>query len=574
MIMRQSIISLPLVVFMLLTACSGDRHTLMQQQLAALQAMNQADSVLTDDSLAQALAEYFDSHGTPNEQMEAHYLLGRTYADMGEAPAALAAYHNAIDRADTTAADCNFRQLCRVYAQMANVFYQQGLMHDFISCLDQAVACSDICKDTLMSANLQAYKMAAYERMNIPDSVIATYEVVKTVLCNIGYRQDAAAYSTLAIGSYLQKGMVSEAWKCIVFYESESGFISSDGSVEEGKEAYYNLRGRYHLAIQEYDSAYYYFRKELTVGKDFNNQYGASKGLAMLFSQTGQPDSAAIYALYNSEMNDSVFAQLTTEEVERFHQLYNYTRHKDVAIRERTRADFEKSKSILLIIAIFAILTVAGISFSSLASKRKKERKQYLEACEELDNLDQELMTLKEQRESIVKFQRLADKNTEQAENWKEQEEKLLSLIDIKEKETEKLKSTIASLKKKSNSLNKTSNKTPRQTQTYAFIQSIADKMTKMSEEDWETTERMISDDMPEFYQFITKNKKSFGINGCRICILLSQSIRVKEAAILMGVQPPYISKVSSNILRQCWGITGSSKELKAKLDVLCPHEN
>ena len=103
---------------LLLAACSGGQSERMQQQLAALQAMNQADSILTNDSLAQALANWFDRHGTPNEQMEAQYLLGRTHADRGEAPAALTAYHEAIDRADTTATDCDYRQLSRVYAQM------------------------------------------------------------------------------------------------------------------------------------------------------------------------------------------------------------------------------------------------------------------------------------------------------------------------------------------------------------------------------------------------------------------------------------------------------------------------
>ena len=79
------------IPFLLLLSCQPGRHECMQRELAALQAMNQADSLLTNDSLAQALADWFDRHGTPNEQMEAHYLLGRTHADRGEAPAALAA---------------------------------------------------------------------------------------------------------------------------------------------------------------------------------------------------------------------------------------------------------------------------------------------------------------------------------------------------------------------------------------------------------------------------------------------------------------------------------------------------
>ena len=141
------------IPLLLLMACDAGRHERMQQELAALQAMNQADSVLTNDSLAQALADYFDRHGTPNEQMEAHYLLGRTYADRGEAPAALAAYHDAIDHADTTSADCNYHLLCRVYAQMADIFYYQNLIDDQARCLNQSVEYAYRDGDTITALN-------------------------------------------------------------------------------------------------------------------------------------------------------------------------------------------------------------------------------------------------------------------------------------------------------------------------------------------------------------------------------------------------------------------------------------
>jgi len=101
----------------------------MRQGLQALNELNRADSVLTatERDEAQALVDYFDSHGTPNDQLLAHYLLGRCYADMHEAPMALHCYQEAISRADTTANDCDFAQLSRVYGQSATIFYQQGL---------------------------------------------------------------------------------------------------------------------------------------------------------------------------------------------------------------------------------------------------------------------------------------------------------------------------------------------------------------------------------------------------------------------------------------------------------------
>ena len=136
-----------LLLFMAV-ACTGS-HEQMQQQLVLLQQHNQQDSVLTNDSLAHALADWFDDHGTPNEQVLAHYLLGRTHADRSEAPAAIAAYHDAIDHADTTAADCDYAQLYRVYAQMGGVYYRQNLVDDQLACIDKAVSYAWMACDTL-----------------------------------------------------------------------------------------------------------------------------------------------------------------------------------------------------------------------------------------------------------------------------------------------------------------------------------------------------------------------------------------------------------------------------------------
>ena len=120
-----------LLLLAVLAACSDDGSQ-MRAQLEELERQNRADSVMTNDSLAEHLVKYFDRHGTPNERMRAHYILGRTYADMGEAPAALEAYLDAADCADTTTLDCDWAKLSRVYGQMSEIFYLQGLIEDNI----------------------------------------------------------------------------------------------------------------------------------------------------------------------------------------------------------------------------------------------------------------------------------------------------------------------------------------------------------------------------------------------------------------------------------------------------------
>ena len=102
----------PLLLLLLLTACTDSRE--QQLQLEELERQNRADSVMQDLALAQSLADHFDRHGTRNEQLRAHYILGRTHADRGELPQAVAAYNDAAERANTTAKDCDYRTLNRL----------------------------------------------------------------------------------------------------------------------------------------------------------------------------------------------------------------------------------------------------------------------------------------------------------------------------------------------------------------------------------------------------------------------------------------------------------------------------
>ena len=87
------------------------RSNIRRWQLLRLMAQNKCDTVFRSDSLQIVLTNYYDHRGTPNERMIAHYLLGRAYSDMGEAPRALQCFQDAAACADTTAADCDYHTL-------------------------------------------------------------------------------------------------------------------------------------------------------------------------------------------------------------------------------------------------------------------------------------------------------------------------------------------------------------------------------------------------------------------------------------------------------------------------------
>ena len=136
----RTFILLTLISFIVASCVDGER---MRQQLAYLQACNQADTVFSAQWLptVDSLVDYFDSHGSPNEQMQAHYLQGRVFHDMGEAPQALQAYYDAIDCADTIQTDCDYKILKGIYGQMSRIFHQQNLPYDEIEALRHYINC-------------------------------------------------------------------------------------------------------------------------------------------------------------------------------------------------------------------------------------------------------------------------------------------------------------------------------------------------------------------------------------------------------------------------------------------------
>ena len=135
---------------------------------------------------------FFDDHGTPNDQLLAHYLLGRAYYEAGEAPMALQCYHDALDRADTTVQDCDYAQLARVYGQMALVFYQQGLFRHQLELEKQSVKYAWLANDTLAALMNYEQESFAYSSLGMTDSAIFVIEDVASKYRQYGYPTYAA----------------------------------------------------------------------------------------------------------------------------------------------------------------------------------------------------------------------------------------------------------------------------------------------------------------------------------------------------------------------------------------------
>lgn len=514
----------------------------MRYRLHRLNALNKVDTLFHSTDEAKELAEYFNDHGTPNEQMLAYYLLGRAYYDIHEAPMALSCFQTASERADTTATDCDYRQLSRIYGQMSNIFYQQGLYEQELACEDLSARYGWKGNDPLTAICSLAGKIYVYKKQKKSDSAIIICEKIIYLLDSCGYRKQSASYYVSILRELVDKGDILKAKEYMAKYENESGYFDSNNNIEKGREAYYYSKGYYYMATNQYDSAEYFFRKELQDGKDYNNQNGGSKGLALLFQKKHMPDSAAKYALYSYAMNDSVYAQMAIKEVEKTRAMYDYSRNQRIAEEAREKAEKEQQKvrfTIFVLVVIIALGVVVGLRIYEV---RKKERMKYEENLSSLAKTHSEVIQLRAHEQTLNK------------------------LLQEKESKAVKLQEDIEAYKAKVG-LQKESSETRMQKSTiYSGLCKLAAKGVELTDDQWQQVYMMVIDTLPNFYKLISEKKYELSENEFKTCILIRLHFNPKTVANMVGLSPSSITKIRINMMEKLFGEGGKSKELDERL--------
>lgn len=563
------------------------KHFLMQYRLLRLNTLNKLDTVFHSTTEAQTLADYFDDHGTSNEQMLAHYLLGRAYYDLHEAPMALHSFQEAAEKADTTASDCDYRQLSRVYGQIGKLFYHQNLLTQSLLCDDMSIKYAFKGNDTLNAILSMIGQTVTYEDLHQTDSAIYIGELASNLAIKYGYKEISAAIFGGIIDLLIDKGDLIKAKRYMDRYERESGYFDSDHNIERGRETYYYTKGHYFLAIERYDSAEYYYRKELRVGKDFNNQNGGSRGLALLFQKTNKPDSAAKYAIYSYAMNDSVYAHTATHEVEQMQGMYDYSRNQEIAREEMKKREETESKNrtmanitIALLIAIVATLYI----IKREREKRKEEHFRYDESVSNLAKTQEELNKLRSHKEEYERLlidtrakllkeesisanqQSELDKAKSDIEQLHTHVQDLNQMIEGKEQDVIRLNGEVELYKEKVKTQKICAEAKFDEFDIYKKLRKTAAKAEVVKAEEWQDVNSMVIKVLPNFYKLISSNKHKLNDNEFKTCILIRLHFSPKEISNMLDVSSAYITKLRNNMMVKLFGEVGKSKELDERL--------
>ena len=281
----------------------------MRHDLLTMKAQNKAYVDFTSDSVGRMLVDYYDSHGTTNERMMAHYLLGCTYRDLGETPRAIDCFKDAIHAADTTSKDCDYLTISTVYSQMARLYGKQLLLTYEIEARRQASHYAVLANHIFYAIYNKSLSAGPYILMNKKDSAELILKETINLYRKHGYQQ----YSYLSYFQLLhllvdQKDRLQEVKYIIDWFEAESELFNENHELPPSKRQYYYYKGKYYEAVHLLDSAEYYYRKVYRSGMTAVQNNPMFQGLLSVFQKRHQADSIAKYAQLYCEANDSSIA--------------------------------------------------------------------------------------------------------------------------------------------------------------------------------------------------------------------------------------------------------------------------
>ena len=541
----------------------------MRYHLLTMKAQNKAYVDFTSDSLAKDVVEYYDNHGTANDRLLAHYLLGCVYRDLGESPHAVDCFLDAAASADTTARDCDYYTLSSVYSQMADQYRMQLLLSYEIDARWKASRYAGLAKDTLHMIYDMDLASGAYILLNKVDSGEIVQKQVVKLYQKYGYKRHSLEASTVLISLYLHKPDKGKKIKeLLTTFDKEYDLFDKDGNLPPAKRQYFYYKGRYYYQINKLDSAEYYFRKVYYQGISLEDSDPIYRGLLSVYQKRHQADSIAKYALLFCEANDSSIAKKDQELTAKMSASYNYNRYQKES-SERAKQVYGIRIILILVSILFVLIVVFSVAIGRRFIKRQREkesiqkriheqdqerlRRIHLEKEEELRQThhqeleqlekDYQQMQTELRKEHERNHKALIEKHHQEQEDW-------LQYQKQKEQEVDSLKEEIAHLRLPENVAN---SEALMDAPIVKTIIELANKPVRpITKDEWRQLGKTIGKYCPQLIDDL--NQQNASKDMIKVCFLTVLNVRHNEQAALMDLNKQDVTNIKTSLNRKIFG--------------------
>ena len=522
------------IAIILLAACVGSGKE--REVLDEADSLNRAYIPITSDSLLKEATAYFDSHGTPNERLRAHYLLGCAYRDMGESPRAIETWQDAVNCADTAAADCDYKTLGKAYSQMANLFYSQLLLSEAVDARKKAYHFTLLSKDTLVA--IHEYKMMAssYLLQNKNDSAEIILKDAILLYQKHGYLQEELKASTMLMYLYADQPSKNTALKDLIDrYESKCSLFDENHELPPSKRQYFYYKGKYYENINLLDSAEMCYRKIFRPKMSYLSANPMYKGLLSVYQKKHIGDSIAKYATLYCMSIDSSSILKDRELTAQMAANYNYNRY-----QKQAQENAEKANRRLYIAVVLLSLSILGIITAVFFNLRYRKKRKALEKLQ------------REYEEAQCNYDRTQERLRQLKQELLMMEHNRDIVIEDKKKEIVKLSAQIADYKVRFD--NMPDERCEAAMQNDNIVLSFREKAKakrgncQPTSSDWSLLKALLQENIPHFYNQVVHNE-GLTQQELQTCILCRLGFRTGEIAVLLDTTVQRITnvKISAN---------------------------
>lgn len=426
----------------------------MRFQLLRHKAMNKVCVPFTSDSIMKEVTDYYNNHGTANEQVEANYLLGCVYRDLGETPHAIDCYRDAIAKADTTLVNCDYRTLSSVYSQLAWLFHKQLLFVNEADAHKQSGRYAQLAKDTLFVIYEMQMYAGAFISMNQKDSAEKVLTDVMRLYWDSGYKQEAIKVSTMLMYVYSeQPEHLSDLKRLIDVYEAECDLFDENHELPPSKRQYYYYKGMYFQGIHQLDSAEYYFRKIHRKKMAFTSQAIMYKGLLGVFQKRRQSDSIAKYSQLYCMATDSSVAVKDQQQTALLSASYDYNYYKNLSLKNENKALWR-----LIAFCMLLAVSIVVVFFVFMAYKRFKKAQEEKRIRLQEEHKKKEALLTSVHRQAVSQIHHELDDANKENISMRKQLAESKDAISQKQAQEKELSEKLESLTSQLESLQHTSN--------------------------------------------------------------------------------------------------------------------
>ena len=524
----------------------------MRYELQRAEAQNKLYTPFTTDSVLRRVVGYYDRHGSANQRLKARYILGCAYRDLHEAPIALLTWEEAIVAADTTAADCDFATLSRVYGQMAAIYMRQHLPEKQLEALMAFSKCALLNGDTLNYLRGLLQCNSAYYTLGDTAAIFTNSEEIHKQYLSLGMIQEAAKVYPTPIHVAVENGQFDRGRTMMDEYERSSGLFDEYGNIKEpSRVQYYYYKGLYYLGVQQTDSAEIQFRKLLP---DSLHIIDACRGLLNLYQAKHNADSVYKYGRYYEEALSRHAETLNGEAVIQAEALYDYQRNERIARIQRQKLN-----------NIYWMCAIAGLLFTAISGftyyryrirKRLKEQeisiliKSVNQSENEKSQLEEDLVILSENLKASEDSRRLLTKKQAELKSVTAK----LKEYEIRTKQEQA--STMAGVLMDTEILKVFRTiSAPRHQHEGSHLNIIPARIP--SDEEWEILFATVRQYLPSFFAFV-ESALSRHTQEFKVALLTRLDFSNKELAALLDTSTSRISTVKEIINKKLFGKKGT----------------